>query len=98
MKIVHFLAVVRYVQIEISVQPSASPYLRQDTDAAGSSYWEQTGLNLVAMSAQSKSGTISSDKPFESYGKPAEAKEMIKLYPTFDIYGPPSIFASTLWV
>jgi hypothetical protein len=77
---------------------SDSPYLRQDTDAAGNTYWDQTGLNLVSMSAQSKTGTISTDKPFEAYGKPAEAKEMIRLYPTTDLYGPPGIFASTLWV
>lgn len=83
-------------RLKLGQYTSSSPYLRQDTDAAGNTYWEQTGFNLVSMSAQAKTGTIITDKPFEAYGKPAEAVSIEKI-PSSSAGGP-GLYSGYIWV
>ncbi|MBI5074279.1 MAG: alpha/beta hydrolase [Nitrospirae bacterium] len=85
-------------RLTLGTQTADSPYYRQETNAAGGKYWELEGLNLVSVSASTTKKRMTTDKPFEAYGKPGAAAQMVRLNPTTDIYGPPSVFASLLWV
>ena len=86
-------------KLTLGDQTSVSPYYKQYPNADNKQYWEQVGLNLVSVNATTtQTGNLFTDKPFETYGRPDVAKEMIKLSPTTDIYGPPGIFVSSLWV
>ncbi len=85
-------------RLTLGLQTETSPFYMQRTNMSGEKYWELAGLNLVSVSANTTKGRMTTDKPFEAYGRPGAAAELIKLNPTSDIYGPPSVFASLLWV
>ncbi len=85
-------------RLTLGQQTEVSPYYMQKTNAAGNKYWELVGLNLASVSATTSKGSLTTDKPFEAYGRAGAATEMIRLNPMTDIYGPPSCFASSLWV
>jgi hypothetical protein len=54
-------------------------------DASDDNY-TQIGLNLVTASAQSHSGAIALNSPFEAYGKPDVPTKIVKVYPLNNVY------------
>lgn len=49
-------------------------------------YYTQIGLNLVTASAESHSGIIALNGPFEAYGKPDVPAKIDKVYPKNNVY------------
>ncbi len=68
-----------------------NPYWIQDTPN-----WTLAGFNQVSVSAQTGSGTIYTDKPFEAYGLPGKAKT-ISIVSGDGLYGRVNTFSGTAW-
>ena len=48
--------------------------------------YTRIGLNLVTASAQSHSGAVALNAPFEAYGKPGVPTKIVKVYPLKNVY------------
>ena len=85
------------VKVTLGERTDASPYYRE-LMTGNKKYWELVGLNMVTMSAQNGSGTFTTEKPFEAYGRAGKAAKFEVVSPKSMVYGFPNTLATTAWI